>query len=133
MKNFANNTQTMAPDAQDFLGGNYLKKEDLDGPTVVTIEDVRSESVLGASRSKLILSLREFEKPLILNKTNIKRLAQMFGTTKTSSWRGQITLYVEDSVEFGGHVVGGIRVYPAQPTPPPSFENGGYVPEFEDF
>ena len=96
-------------DARDFLGG-YLKKEDLDGETAVTIIDVRAEEVPGNSRRKLVVEFREFEKPLILNSTNIKRLAAIFGSTKTSAWRGTIALYVDDTVEFGGTTVGGIRV-----------------------
>ena len=61
-----------------------------------------------------MVSFREFEKPLILNKTNIKRFARIFGTGDTSVWRGPVTLYVEPGVEYAGRVVGGIRVRPAE-------------------
>ena len=108
-----NDEMTQAPNADDFLGGNYLRKEDLDGPVSVTITDVWSEAVLNAGRKKLVVSFREFEKPLILNKTNIKRLARIFGTGDTVTWRGPVTLYVEAGVEYAGRVVGGIRVRPA--------------------
>ena len=54
----------------------------------------------------------ELEKPLILNATNIRRLAAIFGTTNTRQWKGQVTLYVDENVEFGGKPVGGIRVRP---------------------
>ena len=60
------------------------------------------------------VSFEEFEKPLILNKTNTRILVKLFGTTDTASWRGPITLYVENSVEYGGRVVGGIRVHRAR-------------------
>ena len=43
-----NDKNTQAPNADDFLGGNYLRKEDLDGPVSVTITDVWSEAVLNA-------------------------------------------------------------------------------------
>ena len=109
-----NDEYTQAPNADDFLGGNYLRKEDLDGPISVTITDVWSEAVLNAGRKKLVVSFREFEKPLILNKTNIKRLARIFGTGETVTWRGPVTLYVEAGVEYAGRVVGGIRVRPAK-------------------
>ena len=105
-----NNKQ--APNANDFLGGNYLKKEDIDGEITATVTDVWSEVVLNAGRKKLVVSFREFEKPLILNKTNIKRFARIFGTGDTKAWRGPVTLYVEPGVEYAGRVVGGIRVRP---------------------
>ena len=73
--NTHDNENAQAPNANDFLGGNYLKKEDIDGPITATVTDVWSEAVLNAGRKKLVISFREFEKPLILNKTNIKRLA----------------------------------------------------------
>lgn len=109
-----NDENTQAPNADDFLGGNYLRKEDLDGPVSVTITNVWSEAVLNAGRKKLVVSFREFEKPLILNKTNIKRLARIFGTGDTVTWRGPVTLYVEAGVEYAGRVVGGIRIRPAE-------------------
>ena len=114
MNTLENNTKAIAPDARDFLGGNYLKKEDLNGPTMVTLTDVRSEAVPGASRRKLVVSFREFEMPLILNKTNVRRIAEIFRTSDTAMWRGEITLYVEENVEYGGRTVGGIRVMPAE-------------------
>ena len=76
--------------------------------------DVWSEVVLNAGRKKLVVSFREFEKPLILNKTNIKRLARIFGTGDTTTWRGPVTVYVEAGVEYAGRVVGGIRVRPVE-------------------
>jgi len=114
MNTFDNEKTKAAPNANDFLGGNYLKKEDLSGPTTVTVTDVWSEAVLGAGKRKLVVSFEGFEKPLILNKTNTRILVKLFGTTDTASWRGPITLYVENNVEYGGRVVGGIRVHRAR-------------------
>ena len=113
MNTFDNETTNAAPNADDFIGGNYLKKEDIDGAMTVALTDVWSEAVLNAGRNKLVVSFREFEKPLILNKTNIKRFARIFGTGDTKAWRGPVTLYVEPGVEYAGRVVGGIRVRPA--------------------
>ena len=116
MNTFENETTTVAPNANDFIGGNYLRKEDIDGAITVTLTDVWSEAVLNAGRKKLIVSFRELEKPLILNKTNIKRLARIFGTGDTTVWRGPVTLYVEPGVEYAGRVVGGLRVRPVDKT-----------------
>ena len=120
-----NDDNTQAPNADDFLGGNYLKKEDIDGPMTATLTDVWSEAVLNAGRKKLVVSFREFEKPLILNKTNIKRFARIFGTGDTTTWRGPVTLYVEPGVEYAGRVVGGIRVRPAEAKGEPRGESAG--------
>ena len=103
--------------AADFLG-NYLKKEDLEGEAAVTLVAVRAETIPGSSRQKLIAEFREWEKPLILNKTNIKRLCRIFGSNNTAHWRGAVTLYVDDNVEYAGMPVGGIRIKPAT-------QNGG--------
>jgi len=110
MHTFENNTKTIAPDARDFLGGNYLSKKDLSGVTTVTVIDVQSVAIPGAQRRKLVVSFQELEKPLILNKTNTRLLAEIFATTDTAMWRGKITLYVESNVEYAGRVVGGIRI-----------------------
>ncbi len=109
-----NNTTIKAPNANDFLGGNYLRKEDIQGPLNVTVTDVWSEKVLGASRPKLIIQFEELEKSLILNKTNTKRLMTIFDTPDTTQWRGRIVLHVESGVEYAGQVVGGIRLQEPQ-------------------
>lgn len=114
MNNYENKEHDVAVNADDFLGGNYLKKEDLKESTTVTVENVWPESVLNAGRKKLVMAFREFEKPLILNKTNIRRLVRIFGTAETALWRGEITLYVEKGVEYGGRIVGGIRDRPVE-------------------
>jgi len=113
MHNIKKNENSIAPDARDFLGGNYLRKEDVSGPVNVTIEDVRSVAVANADRKKLVVWFREIAKPLILNMTNTRKMVDIFHSTDTATWRGQITLYVEASVHYGGKVVGGIRIQPA--------------------
>ena len=105
-------TQTSAPNASDFLGGNYLKKEDIDRPQTVTIREVWQETLRGERLPKLVIGFQEFDKPLILNKTNIRTLARLFGTADTALWQGQVELYVEENVEYSGRVVGGLRVRP---------------------
>ena len=62
----------------------------------------------------MLLMVNDYEMNLILNKTNTRLLVRLFGTTDTAAWRGPITLYVENNVEYGGRVVGGIRVHQAR-------------------
>ena len=102
----------MAPDARDFLGSKYLSKDDLDGPIVVYLQNVRPELLPGARRRKLVAEFRNEEKGLILNATNIKRLTRIFGTTNTRYWRGEVTVYVDPDVEYAGTPIGGLRVNP---------------------
>ena len=108
---------TTAPNALDYLG-NYLKKEDVLKPQVVRVIDVFEDELPGESRKKLIAKFAEFEKPMVLNSTNIKRLVKMFGTADTGQWRGEVTLYVDHDIEFGGRTVGGLRVRPAKANGP---------------
>ena len=105
------------PNALDYLG-NYLKKEDVVRPQVVRVIDVYEDELPGENRKKLIAKFAEFQKPMVLNTTNIKRFVKMFGTTDTGQWRGEVTLYVDHDIEFGGRTVGGLRVRPANANGP---------------
>ena len=95
-----------------FLGA-FLGKEDIEGEAIVTIVDVTAEEMPGSTRRKLVVQFAEHEKRLILNSTNIKRLSKLFGSTNTAHWRGPVTLYVDEEVEYGGRTVGGLRLKPA--------------------
>ena len=128
MNNIKKHENNAAPDARDFLGGNYLRKEDLSGPVTVTIEDVRSVAVPNADRKKLVVWFRETAKPLILNMTNTRKMVDIFRSTNTATWRGQITLYVEASVHYGGKIVGGIRIQPATVVDPVDVRNLVHMP-----
>ena len=108
-------TQTEVLNATDFLGSNYLKKEDLEGETRVTLIAVQADEMPNSTRRKLVARFQEYEKGLILNATNIKRLCHIFQTRNAAQWRGAITLYVDDNIEYAGTRVGGIRVKEAAP------------------
>jgi hypothetical protein len=74
---------------------------------------------------------------MVLNSTNIKRLAKACNSDDTDEWIGkQVTLYVDPDVEFAGNVVGGLRIR-AKPIPhgtksvmPP--QNGGKFDDMAD-
>lgn len=100
--------------AADYLGGKYLKKEDIAGETPVTIVEVRPETLPGEGRQKLVAYFQGKERGLVLNSTNTRRLATFFESMNTAHWRGPVVLYVDDNVEFSGSRVGGLRVKPAQ-------------------
>tara|TARA_R110000787_G_scaffold67053_1_gene150294 strand:- start:280 stop:669 length:390 start_codon:yes stop_codon:yes gene_type:complete len=94
--------------------GKYLKREDLteDGEAYKVISVSRAELTLadGESESKWILQLDGL-KPLILNATNIRRCIAAFDTSETEGWIGRkIVAYDDPDIEFGGKMVGGVRL-----------------------
>lgn len=91
---------------------NYLSATDLDGrPMILTMANVAMQDV-GMGAEKKVLPVLYFEgkaKGLILNKTNSRKIVEMFGDD-TDNWVGeQITLF-EATVEFQGSAVQAIRV-----------------------
>ena len=108
--NTYNEKQNGRINAQDFIGSRYLGQEDLDGEMVLTLTHVVPEQLLEGDDEKLVAYFAEIKKPLILNKTNLRRLANIFGTKWADAWQGPITVYVDQDVEMQGKVVGGIRV-----------------------
>ena len=112
MNNAYDNSDNVGLNAAEFLG-SYLGKEDIHGEAIVTIVDVTAEEMPGSTRRKLVVQFAEHEKRLILNSTNIKILSKLFRSTNTAHWRGPVTLYVDQDVEYAGRIVGGLRVKPA--------------------
>ena len=105
------NKSTDELNANDFVGGGYLAKEDLNGPVTVTIDRVLAEALEGSSRRKLVLKFAELEKPLILNSTNTNYLTRLFRTSECGRWVGKrVTIYVDSGVQYAGKQIGGIRV-----------------------
>ena len=107
----------------------FLRCADLNGrPMRVTIEGLKKEDIGG--EPKVILTLTNGTKALILNKTNAKSIAKAIGN-ETSTWRGKSIILVPAQVDFRGDIVDAIRVRPAaspqESEPPPSD-----APDFED-
>ena len=100
-------------DARDFIGGTFIKKEDLAaGPQRFTIQGV-SKTTFEAKNGQPaedVLQLELDERQFSLNKTNIKILIGAHGG-KTDGWIGKsVILYVDPNVMFSGRLVGGVRV-----------------------
>ena len=96
----------------------YLDGEELlDKTLTLTIRDIKPEELrnsAGKEETKEVLYFKETEKGFVLNKTNAKRIAQLYGKM-TGQWAGrQITLYTEPVQAFGeSH--NALRVAPAVP------------------
>jgi len=96
--------------------GKYLKSDSLSEEGSIhkvlscTEEQLKADD--GQMERKWILNLSGL-KPLILNATNTRRCVAAFGTAETDDWVGQeIIAYCDPTIEFGGKIIGGVRLRP---------------------
>lgn len=91
---------------------NYLKADDLQGRAItLTIDRVEMESV-GQGRNKEekpVVYFKGKEKGLVLNKTNAKTIANLYGG-ETDEWEGKAITIRPAEVEYQGEMVLSIRV-----------------------
>lgn len=137
----------------EMLPSNYLKQSDFPEDYVVTIRGIERKNIAMDGKPaeyKWLATFAEFEKPMVLNSTNIQLMAKACGSDDTDDWIGkQIIVYVDENVSFGGELVGGLRirkhkqaapVAPSGPRPasasrpvagvgPGAEDRGNYVPE----
>lgn len=98
----------------DMIKSKYWRGKDLEGqpPVVLTISDV-SEELMGRGGHqdvKCFMWFREHNKGLQLNKTRVAVLEAAYGPDSVL-WVGRrVRLSYDPSVEFGGKLVGGVRV-----------------------
>ena len=97
----------------EVLDSKFLKQEDIDGEVTVTVAAVKKQNVAKQDdppEYKLTVKWQEFEKPMVCNATNTKRMFKALGAD-TDDWIGQtMRLFVDHDVEYGGKIVGGLRV-----------------------
>lgn len=88
----------------------HLDAADLGGKdNIVTIKNVAFTEVGETKERKGALVLAEFDRPMVINRTNIKRLIKKLGGD-TDQWIGkQITLYPSEC-DYKGDTVSCIRV-----------------------
>ena len=100
-------------DLSKMIESKYLKQSDIDSDTLVTIESLKKVNVARDDEDpeyRWTCKFHEFAKPMVLNVTNIKRLGKALGND-TDMWIDkQVVLYVDPDIEFGGNVVGGLRL-----------------------
>ena len=97
------------PDCPYFGEQDFAALDEVKTVTITShkIEQVQNES--GKSR-KGVLRFQEAVKPLILNVTNSKTIAKLYGRD-ADGWIGKrIALYFDPNVQFGRELVGGVRV-----------------------
>ncbi len=127
----------------DMIESKYLKQSDVDGIVQVSIAALKKVNVARDDEDpeyRWTARFNEFSKPMVLNITNLKRLAKALGDD-TDDWLGHpVELYVDSEIEFGGNIVGGLRLrgLPKKATrpaskydernPPPVDGDGNEVP-----
>ena len=101
---------------------DYLGSYSLDGKrdVVVSVKGVATAKVTGQSGRKedcFVVHYNEFDKPMILNRTNAKAIEKVAGSGLVEDWVGvRIILYVEKGVKAFGDVVDALRIREHKPT-----------------
>lgn len=104
------------PNINDSFSSKYLRASDIGeegASAVVTIMRVGMESMKnqsGQQETRPTLTFREFDKPLVLNKTNAKKIASLLKSQDTDDWIDQQIQLFSTETEFGGDTVACIRV-----------------------
>jgi len=101
----------------DYIGCYSLPTDGSDFP--VTIESVSKSPVKGEGGKVEQLTVAKLvgQKPMILNKTNCKTIAALFGTPYIEDWAGKtILLYADRHVKLGKDIVEGLRIRSVLPT-----------------
>ena len=110
----------------------YVAAIDLQGQLVdVQIQTLKFEKVGSDQEERPVLYFAGMSKGMVMNKTNARRIAKLYGS-EIEGWFGRwITLY-ESETDFGGETVPCIRVKERIPSPglaaPSVAVNGNHSP-----
>lgn len=87
------------PEGQDLIARiDYVAKETINDPT-------------GKKKEAVVAHFSDGNKPMVLNKTNLKTMSRIFGTSYIEDWRGRsIQIFFDPNVRFGRDKVGGLRI-----------------------
>ncbi len=109
------------PRVSEMVQSKYLKTSDVPDPVIVTIRGVKQVNVAREDQEpefKWAIKFAEFQKPMVLNSTNLKIAAKVLASDNTDEWTGkEIVLYTDENVSFGGELVGGLRFKRKEPEP----------------
>lgn len=128
------------PNINTMSESKYLKQSDVNGDVIVTVVKVGQKNIAkegDAVDLKWLIRFEEFQKPMVLNATNRKRLAKACRSDETDDWTGkEAILYVDPDVEYAGEIVGGLRIKPKPLEQPVRYERqaptGGKFDDMED-
>lgn len=101
----------------NFLGAYSLMEGDKPIELVVTLKTVAVETVTGADGKKDECMVAQIanNKPFIINATNAKTIAKIYGSPYVEDWAGKkITLFVA-KIKVAGESVDALRIRPTAP------------------
>lgn len=105
----------------DMLESKYLKQTDVPDDAFVTVLKIGKKNIAKEDEApdvKWLCEFNEYNKPLILNTTNIQLLAKACESDDTDDWIGkEVILYADPNVSYGGKLVGGLRIRKAKTAP----------------
>ena len=105
----------------DMIESKYLKQSDFPDPLIVTVSKIGKVNIAKEGdepEHKWAVRFKEFAKPMLLNSTNIRLLEKACGSDDTDDWIGkEVIVYTDESVSFGGQVVGGLRIRKQESAP----------------
>jgi hypothetical protein len=111
------------PKTSEMIPSNYLKQSDFADDTIVTVENVEQKDIAMEGKPaeyKWLVRFKEFDKPMVLNTTNIRAMEKACGSNDTDDWRGnKVIVYVDENVSYGGELVGGLRIKKNKPPTAP--------------
>lgn len=105
------------PKLAEMLPSKFLKQADVPQPALVDLTRISKEQVNQENdpeEHKWVAHFREFDRPLVLNTTNLNALSLIFGSEDSDDWKGECVIYTDPNVSFGGKLVGGLRVRKAK-------------------
>lgn len=100
------------PHVSQMIQSKYVGHAEVVNPVVVTIKDVKLERVgrEADSEERWFLYFSELKKAMRLNVTSIRILEATWGDN-SDNWLGKrVQLYWDPTVQFGGKLVGGVRI-----------------------
>ena len=122
------------PNVDQMVTSKYMKISDVPDPVIVTIMGVKQVNVAkddAEPEMKWAIKFEEFDKPMVLNTTNLQVAARVLGSKDTDDWKGkEIVLFTDPNVSFGGQITGGLRFRGQEKTPVKVQK--GVVAEMED-
>ena len=86
----------------------------------LTIRNICTEEVTNPNEPErketcVVAHFQQQEKPLILNKTNLKAIARLAGTPNVEEWEGVGIILCVQKVKAFGELVDGVRIRPVKP------------------
>lgn len=114
----------------------FIKKEDVgeDGKNL-TIKSLENENIAGEDKApdmKWVLYFKEAKKGMVANWTNLQIIAKVCGSEESDDWIGKVVnVYEDPMVDFGGKIVGGIRIRKATGSSPEPVAKTG-TDDFDD-